>query len=154
MTPKAWAAVTKSDALQLKTAVQIFNTEYQNYPLLGPEVPHPSDFQLMRHLSLPEVGEFFSDANFRQIEFYSGHEARRTVRGKIGNGIKTNSDGSKELLDPWGNHFRVIMDTNGDGKVPSPVWTHLREPIPQSVIVWSPGPDGDDSTAKDNITTW
>jgi len=108
----------------------------------------------MRPLALPEVGGFFSDANFRQIDFYSGREARRTIRGKIGNGIKTNSDGSKELLDPWGNHFRVIMDTGGDGKVPAPAWTNLRNSIPQSVIVWSPGPDGDDSTAKDNITTW
>ena len=88
--------------------------------------------------------------NPRNKSFYGGRKASKNGKG----GVALNRDGSGELFDPWGNHYRVIMDTNRDDQITPPAWTGLKEPIKQSVIVWSPGPDGKDETADDNIASW
>ncbi len=74
--------------------------------------------------------------------------------GRFRSGITFDRHGGGELWDPWGNHYRVIMDTDGDGRVKAPEWFTKSEFIPQSVIVWSPGRDGDDATAEDNVVSW
>lgn len=74
--------------------------------------------------------------------------------GRFRSGITFDEHGGGELWDAWGNHYRVIMDTDGDAQVKAPDWFTEAEVIPQSVIVWSPGPDGKDSTAEDNVISW
>ena len=92
--------------------------------------------------------------NPRQISFCSFRKAKPAGEGKFRRGLTLDADGGGELWDPWGNHYRIIMDTNFDNQIAAPPWVKEVKIIPQGVIVWSPGPDGDDNTAEDNIITW
>lgn len=68
--------------------------------------------------------------------------------------ITTNASSDKFMADPWGSPYRVLFDTDFDGKVR---WVGGSTNVYDSVIVWSAGPDGKDTTAnerKDNIVSW
>ncbi|HAS81484.1 MAG TPA: hypothetical protein DCS43_02095 [Verrucomicrobia bacterium] len=53
-----------------------------------------------------------------------------------------------EFRDPWGNRYRIALDTDYDGKV-----TAMSENLRLSVAVWSAGADGTDDT-DDDVTSW
>ena len=60
-----------------------------------------------------------------------------------------NDDGL--VLDPWGNRFRVLLDSDFDSKVPVPDGTVMTA----SVLVWSVGPNGmDEGGAGDDLISW
>ncbi|HXG49029.1 MAG TPA: type II secretion system protein [Methylomirabilota bacterium] len=54
--------------------------------------------------------------------------------------------------DPWGTPFVVTLDVNDDNKCQAP-FLAANEKIPQSVLVWSFGPDRRPNT-KDDIRSW
>lgn len=57
------------------------------------------------------------------------------------------------LVDIWGaKGYIIILDYDGDGKVPDP--EHPGATISEPAIIYSAGPDGDYSTWKDNVTSW
>ncbi len=155
---KMTSTATKSQTLELKQAIETYYTEYRTFPAANADAPSPQDrstesnFELMNALMPTE--DYTPGMSPRKIAFYGGIPATRKSNGQYHSGIRTHPDGSKELLDPWGNHYRVIMDTNHDDQVTAPAWAGQSEPLQQSVIVWSPGPDGKDETARDNITSW
>jgi type II secretory pathway pseudopilin PulG len=152
-TDKARATDALITAVQLQQAVTVYFTEYSRYPVpqslsfTGQNTSLHSDSELMDFLIYET--EHSPGLSPRKISFYEGREATNGRRG-----IVTHSDGTHQLVDPWGNHYRVIMDTNRDDQVIPPSWSGGKEPIPRSVLVWSPGPDGKDETAGDNVTSW
>ena len=90
----------------------------------------------------------------RKISFCSFRSASPMGGGKYRSGILMSDDGGGELFDPYGNPFRVVMDTDYDNRILSPAFDPGAKYINQSVIVWSAGPDGDDATVEDNVMTW
>jgi len=73
-------------------------------------------------------------------------------------------DSGGYIVDPWKNRYRVAFDPTGANSIPNPFTlpAGTPNPIPDNVIVWSCGPDGQSSdnggsTANidaDNIMSW
>ncbi len=149
----------KNNAMQIRQAIETYYTENRRYPI-DRENWEASEFDweysnhalmdvLMGAGNLPA-----KDLNPRRISFFSGKRAKGDGRSGYRDGVVVNVNGGGELFDSWGNHYRVIVDINSDDRIPAPDWAKDQTPIPQGVIVWSPGPDGKDETEDDNITTW
>lgn len=57
------------------------------------------------------------------------------------------------VVDPWGTPYRVLFDTNYNGRVERNGFSDVYD----SVLVWSAGPDTNTSTtaeAKDDLNSW
>lgn len=149
---KARAASAQNQALQVKQAIASYYTEYRRYPIQnagGGESQVRTDSVLMDAL----LGADGNILNPRGISFFAGKKAR----GRKG-GLIMNSNGGGSLVDPWSLEFYVIIDTDYNDRVTAPfskVGDDGNNDIPDSVIVWSTGPDGPEAdTIEDNITTW
>ena len=62
-------------------------------------------------------------------------------------------DSTTNFIDPWGTPYKLLFDTNFDGRV---VRTGLGT-VFDTVAAWSAGPDTNDTTAtdlRDNINSW
>ena len=148
---------TRRTTDQLHKAIINFFTEYRYYPTVETSsttgAVHLSNNSLLDILIGSQPGseptEVVAQLNPQNISFFFTRKAKGNRSG-----IAIHPDGTHELFDAWGYHYRVIMDTNRDAQITPPSWTGLKDPIQENVIVWSPGPDGKDETAKDNITTW
>ena len=76
------------------------------------------------------------------------------------NGI-TGQDGQFSLVDPWGQPYRVTMDTNDDNKIANPdahnqdrnISGEASHQMPRSVIVESAGRDKRFGT-QDDVVSW
>lgn len=90
--------------------------------------------------------------NGRGIRFYTDKPARTDPRGKPSRGVSFNPQGGGDLWDTWGNPYRVRFDTTFDNQVESPEIPGSF--LPESIIVWSAGKDGDFKTWEDNVKTW
>jgi prepilin-type N-terminal cleavage/methylation domain-containing protein len=151
---KARETQALNSAMQVKQAITTYFTEYSRFPVSNAG-GSSDDAQLVTDAVLLDVlmaseGEAGSDGlNPRRISFYSGRKAK----GNRGGVVMTDTGGG-ELFDPWGEHFKVILDTNRNDRVADPA-DGGTENIPQSVIVWSSGIDmQDDLGANDDIVTW
>ncbi len=150
----------QNTAYNLKNAISFYFTEYRKYPV--PREPREdvqlqSDHVLMDILLGSDPSSEGPDAlNSRRIAFFTGKQAKQMGEGKYRKGVVLGSDGGGELWDPWGNYYRVLLDTNYDSRVKKPLWDQLTEAeeLPRSILVWSAGPDGDFETWKDNVKTW
>ncbi len=146
-----------NSAHNLKSAVSAYFKDYLKYPIEVPAKNGDTDLESNHRLmdvllgSAPEADP--GGLNPRRITYFSGRQARPAEGGGFRRGVTYNSeDGTGELWDPWANFYRVRMDTDSDNRVESP------EPgaasIPEAILVWSAGPDGDFDTWKDNVKTW
>jgi len=156
---KANKMVAKNDALQLKNAIAAYFTEYRKYPKRNPgpdngASPDYSDETLMNVLLAADSEASSGGLNPRRIPFYTGSKAKPAGNGKYRKGIQSTSSGGGKLWDPWALTYRVVMDTDYDGRIPSPSFVSDTPYIPQGVIIWSAGPSNSDSKFTDNITTW
>lgn len=148
----------KGDAIQLEYAITAYFSEHREYPHLSAS-PHferavLSDKSLMPFLlGHPEASSRVGMSP-RDVPHFVSAPAVLTDDGLLCCGLSVDENGDTGLWDAWGNHYRIIMDTDGDGRVKAPDWFTEAEFIPQGVIVWSPGPDGDDATAEDNVVSW
>ena len=150
---KARKAATENMALQVRTAISAYYTEYRRYPVpkgSSGETTIRSDETLMDIL----LGADGNKYNPRGISFYSGKKAKGSKGGLV-----MNSGGGGQLVDPWGELFYVIMDTDYNNRVEAPFSKKGDQggnnTVPDNVIVWSTGPDGPEADDdKDNITTW
>ena len=151
---KARKSQAQHTAMQLKQAITTYFTEYSRYPVKtsgggAGDVQILSDRGLMDVLlgSDNETGK--GGLNPRKISFFSGRKAKG---GK--GGVKLSGNGGGELFDPWGEYYRLILDTNRNDRVRDPS-EGGQESIPQSVIVWSSGIDTEDEEGNgDDVVTW
>ena len=144
----------QNTTFNLKNAIAAYQTEYREYPLpdSANDLTVESGHALMEVLFGSDAQKAPGGRNPRGIAFYTDRAAKPYRDGRFRKGITLDDSGACELWDPWGNHYRVRFDTNGDGKVENPEapGTHVPEPI----AVWSAGPDGDFETWDDNVKNW
>ena len=151
---KARESQAQHTAMQLKQAITTYFTEYSRYPVdttpgASADQEVESDKILMDVLLASDGESARGGLNPRKISFFSGRKAK----GKKG-GVELSNDGGGELYDPWGEHYKVILDTNRNDRVKDPS-EGGGETIPQSVIVWSSGIDRiDEQGDGDDVATW
>jgi type II secretory pathway pseudopilin PulG len=153
---KAERAHAENTARNLRNAIAAFHTEYRDYPLPDPanDLTIDSGHALMDILlgSDPQKGP--GGRNPRGIAFFVDRAARPIGGGRFRKGLTLSPDGTGELWDPWGNHYRVRFDSNGDNRVGNPDPAAAATLLPESILIWSAGPDGDFDTWVDNVITW
>ena len=152
---KARESQALNTAMQVKQSITTYFTEYSRYPVkttgggAGGDEQIETSTGLMGVLLGSDKEASTGGLNPRKISFFSGRKAK----GKKA-GVVLSADGGGELFDPWGNYYQVILDTNRNDRVTDPS-DGGGETIPQSVIVWSFGIDGEDERGKgDDIVTW
>lgn len=152
---KAGQRHAENTAYNLKTAISAYYTEYRRFPAepeSGESVDLQSDHELMDVLFGADNQAGESGLNPRGIVFYAGIEAVPMSNGKYSKGVVLGPGGTGTLWDPWGNHYRVRLGDPVAKRVEDPEepGTHL----PESILVWSAGEDGDFDTWEDNAKTW
>lgn len=152
---RAEATHAGNTAFQLKNAISAYYTEYRVYPaklVSEGDVELSSNHELMDILLGSEKEGERTGLNPRRIAFFTGKQAKPLGNGKYRKGIVLNEGGTGELFDPWGNHYRVRLDTNLDNQVVAPSGTETA--VEESILIWSAGKDGDFDTWRDNVYTW
>lgn len=144
----------ENTTFNLKNAITAYHTEYDEYPLLDPanDLTIESGHKLMDVLFSSDAQKAPDGRNPRGITLYTYKTASPMGDGRFRKGVTLDESGGGELWDPWGNHYRVRLDTNSDGKVENPAAPGER--IPESILIWSAGPDGDFETWADNVKSW
>jgi len=113
---KARRIVAKNDAVQIASAVLLFETEYGKLPPGGSgdnSTPGDVDDDLMRVLTADEgTGEGESVYNRRKIVFLEN------IGPAGSNKSGTNETGA--FVDPWGNPYQIVMDVEFDNEITVP----------------------------------
>jgi hypothetical protein len=144
----------ETTAYNLKNAISAYFTEYREYPLSSPDIDITVDTRdrLMAILMGSDAERGESGRNHRGIAFYSDMRAKTMKDGRFYRGISPDENGGGILWDTWGTPYRVRVDSNFDNKVDDP--ESPGRTIPENIIVWSAGKDGDFETWDDNVKTW
>ena len=144
----------QNTAYNLKNAISAYFTEYREFPLRSPDIDITVDTgeRLMDILLGSEVEKEQTGRNPRGIVFYSDKAAKPMEEARFRKGLTLDPQGGGELWDPWGNFYRVLFDSNFDNHVENPEAPGTF--LPESILVWSAGKDGDFATWKDNVKTW
>jgi len=149
--------LARRTAAELRIAIMSYYSEYKGFPAVpgatkdsfGDDVLDTRN-NLLVEMLLGESGPATA-INRRRIQFFSA----RSAKGPISPGLwKDPVTGRCHLLDPWGNPYFLMSDTNSDNTLHPPA----RPPrvgngkIYTNVAVWSCGKDGrpgggDDVTA-------
>lgn len=139
---KARAVQAKAVLTNLLIGVKGYDIEYNHFPVSdGESAPLQVHDDWLEALLGNEL-----KLNPRKVRFLEIQTA------KPGTGGLAPAGSGHVVLDPWGNPYVMLMDTNGDGKINNP--EKPGSTLPQSVIGWSAGPDGDYTTWEDNIVSW
>lgn len=119
---KSEIVYTMNTARQLELALQLYETEYGQFPVAAPA----SD------------GDLTGEVDAALLSALSGNVGPLNPRGIAFIG------GLKAESDRWGHPFHFALDLNGDGQVtvPGPGPTGTRS-LQRTVAVWSLGPDGE-----------
>ncbi len=152
---KVEPAHAENTAFNLKNAITAFHTEYHDYPLLAPakDITIDSGHALMDILLGAKPHKVPDGRNPQGIAFYTDRAANRMGGGRYRKGLTYHpDDGTGALWDPWGNHYRVRLDTDSDKQIENPEAPGTF--LPETIAVWSAGPDGDFDTWKDNVKSW
>lgn len=141
-------------AYHLKNAISAYFTEHRKFPAFDStyDTDLDTDFHLMDILVGADYTIKKRHIGPRRIASYAGKEAKLGEDGRYRSGVSKTPEGRSELWDPWGNHYRVRLDTNHDNLMADPSGGDA--PIPESILIWSAGPDGDFATWRDNQKTW
>lgn len=141
--------MTKTMMAGLTIATGGYQTEYLRLPI----IPNSDSTFIESRGSL--IAALLAEAdtnNPRKIKFFDP-PLSKNGRG----GAAKNAANEWELRDPWGNFYRILLDVDGDGKIPNPARATSEdesETISNNILIYSAGPDGDFSTWKDNIRSW
>lgn len=139
----------RNDLTQLSVAIKAYNTEYGHLPLADHRIfiDEASQARLLHILQGLDDAE-----NPRRVVFFESKIASPIKSWWFG--PRRNRAGlhpvSGALLDPWGHPYRILLDSDYDGKIQSPYQDD--EEIRNSVIAWSLGKDGvPGAPGKENI---
>ena len=147
-------AEAKVNTIALNAALKAYHTEYNKWPDFigdGLFLTDQRQGQLMRVLRNKDPIN-----NPRRIVFFEGREDAESP-GKYRNAFNRETN---VFYDPWGQPYRIAIDTTGTGTIANPYPDD--GPITASVIVWSLGKDGQQGapanprTAKgsDDVMSW
>ncbi len=130
----------QSTAAQLEVAIESYRAEYAKYPgeKAGEDLTTESRGRLLATLTGDPSEAGPAGWNPRQVAFY------------IVGVASTQSDPSIQL-DPWGNVYRIRLDTDENNGIEDPETGKI---IPARVLIWSAGPDGQEETWDDNVKSW
>jgi len=148
------SAHAENDTYNLKNAISAYFTEYRKYP--DPREPEDRTFStnhgLMDILLGSEKEKGVGKGNPRMIGFFVGKQAKPMEGARFRKGINLDEHGGGTFWDPYGVQYKVRVDSNRDNRVETPEspGTYL----PESILVWCAGPDGNFETWDDNIKTW
>ncbi|MDB6069101.1 MAG: xcpT 2 [Verrucomicrobiales bacterium] len=111
-------------------------------------------------------GEAEALQNTRNTDYVEGIKpAKAAPKGKVAaaggsdkwvNGIVSQDD-TWEIVDPWGNYYKMKLDSDYSKDLENPNIDQIAEGRPKiikRVIVWSPGKDGKEETWEDNPMSW
>ena len=160
---QASARKTQANAMisGIQNAMANYFNEYGKHPVpnggrSARESPIELQGTFLAILMGTDAGKKF---NPRKIQFLEPKEAKDGFNGVVMAGTNPSS-----LNDPWGNPYVALLDANYDGKVTNPDDSGESDArfVNQDSIVWSTGPDGDDSQNgapgvsvwKDNPKSW
>ncbi len=145
----------KNDVTQVVTAINAFYTEYGQYPDVSGSggstdffaADDDNNSKLFSVLRADQSDTNTLTFNPKLVAFFQPQIAKDPANPRSGIG----SD--KKLYDPWGQTYRVKMDTNYDNNLANPYTANTGagfDPINLGAIVWSIGVDGDGAKAATN----
>lgn len=138
---KAEEAKAGARAYELVSAAQLYFTEYRRFPAEGTE----------GDATLAAEGRIAAALGGDLSEVKPDGLNPRGIVFMVPDGSPAPVPVVSEVRDPWGHLYRIRLDTNYDNQVIDP---ETGAAIPNSVLVWSPGPDGIEETWEDNLKTW
>ncbi len=116
---------------------------------------------------LGKEGDADTVQNPRKTDYLDGLKQAKPSKRKRDPGASAGSDkwanglvyeqDQFEIVDGWGNYYKVVLDTNYDKELENPNSEEVAEgrPIlPRRVAVWSAGKDGKEDTWIDNVKSW
>ena len=151
---QARKAEARNSDTALTAGLKAYFVEYGHWPDFtgdGLFLDEPRQGQLMRVLLADDVVD-----NPRKIIFFEARDVTETS-GKYRGGFNPKTD---VLYDPWGQPYRIALDTTGTGTIANPYPDD--GPISASVLVWSLGKDGQQGApanphtaqGSDDILSW
>jgi len=99
-------AQARNDAVQIAIAITAYETEYGRLPLAA-------NTSVNTDLVSALIGTPGNTNNLRQIVFLEVAARKPDIPGKGGKS-GTNSSG---FVDPWGNLYQIVMDTDYDNRI-------------------------------------
>lgn len=158
-------AQAKNDALGIVNAVKAFYTEYGKYPLASSASGDSVDFkdnnnELFDVLRAPSTMTGTPlQLNPRKISFMEIPPAKGT-----GTAQKAGVTKEGKFVDPWGQPYRVRVDSDYNNSFPNPYTADAGAgpgTLNMGVVAWSLGPDtkggsGNKSTgdSEDDVISW
>jgi len=153
---RAYRLKTQAMVKDLQVAVNGYLNEYNRLPLQPGGTP--GEAPMLTDSSSTLISVLLGEDNIlnpRGIVFLNAPTA------KNGKGGLTEEGSSMELVDNWGNPYRILMDTNFDNKIANPDASNDDKSISQDappnlrtrVAVFSVGKDGEENT-RDDIVSW
>lgn len=147
-------ATARTHTTALVAALKAYYTEYGKWPDIGGDgviLNAPRQAQLLRVLLAQD--EINNPSKIVFVEFPTA----TVLFGKYRGGFNPKTD---VLYDPWGQPYRIALDTTGTGTIANPYPDD--GPIHASVIVWSLGKDGQQGApanprthkGSDDVTSW
>jgi prepilin-type N-terminal cleavage/methylation domain-containing protein len=101
-------------------------------------------------------GEEGAVQNSRKVDYAEGIKPAKVVKGKGRNGLVL-EDENIEIVDGWGNYYKVKLDTDYNKELENPDTNGVADgltKLAKRVLVWSPGKDGKEETWEDNVKSW
>ena len=159
-------AQAKNDATQIVNAVKAYYSEYGKYPTRENGAPGDTEFntdndQLFNVLRGIADQGYQLQLNPRRIPFLDVPIAKGKGDNQKG-GLATEGSKIGKYLDPWGNEYHILIDTNYDNKVSNPYSDNAGfGDVYSGVIVWSLGKDGlggsgdkNSGDSEDDVLSW
>lgn len=136
----------------LRQAILAFHTEENRFPV-PPGFPGGEDSPL-------RSDETFKDALLGQDPIinpknktYLGTLPPASSTPETAAGLATVA-GRTMIVDAWGTPYFLLWDANGDGLIAHPNPQATPRELRETVLVFSAGPDRDDTTWEDNVVSW
>ena len=158
-------------AVTISNAVTQFYADYNRLPKAA-SATEGSDTETTTEAAegvvkvlIGKEGENDALQNPRGTNYAEGLKPAKPKKGKAAsagasdkwvNGLVFEDD-NYEIVDGWGNYFKIKLDSNYDKEFENPNIDEVaenRSRLPKQVIVWSAGKDGKEETWDDNPKSW
>ncbi len=151
---------TTKFAVEVAGAINSFYSTYGSFPIGGSDVDWVGDTSnkstFVAILTAASVAS--RSANPKSINYLDGFkQAKRSARpGAWEDGIDYETKAEEPAIyDWWGQPFKVIMDTNGDGAIANPILSQSAKIFRgKKALVYSTGPPNRDGSPNSDESKW